>query len=163
MTTDGRTMPAARGSAIQVELTSLANGPYAVGHVDGLAVLARGGAPGDTVLARVTRSHARHLEAVVESVLAPGPARRVAPCPFYPECGGCSWQHLDYPAQLAAKAANVERELHRLGVAPELSRRRFRRLPNGGTGGGSGCMSIARGDWGSCAPRAAARSRSTAA
>jgi 23S rRNA (uracil1939-C5)-methyltransferase len=119
MTTEGRTIPAAtRGSTIQVELTSLANGPYAVGHVDGLAVLARGGAPGDTVLASVTRAHARHLEAVVESVLVPGPARRIAPCPYYPECGGCSWQHLDYAAQLAAKAANVARELARLGVAP---------------------------------------------
>ena len=119
MTTQGPAVPATRGSTIQVELTSLANGPYAVGHIEGRAVLVRGGAPGDTVLARVTRRHARHLEAVVESVLAPGPARRAPPCPYYPECGGCSWQHLDYAAQLAAKGANVERELRRLGVAPE--------------------------------------------
>jgi 23S rRNA (uracil1939-C5)-methyltransferase len=105
---------------IQVELTSLANGPYAVGHVDGLAVLVRGGAPGDTVLARVTRRHARHLEAEVESVLMPGPARRSAPCPYYGECGGCDWQHVEYSAQLAAKVANVERELGRLGAVPEV-------------------------------------------
>ncbi|HWN81881.1 MAG TPA: 23S rRNA (uracil(1939)-C(5))-methyltransferase RlmD, partial [Candidatus Udaeobacter sp.] len=61
--------------------------------------------------------HARYLTAEVQAVLAPGPARREPPCPYVATCGGCSWQHIDYPAQLAAKLANVTREFARLGIS----------------------------------------------
>ncbi len=104
-----------KAGEIQITLESLGHGPHAIGHLDGQAVFVRGGAPGDEVTARVTRRHARHLVAELVEILKPGPSRRDPPCPAYPLCGGCSWQHLDYPAQLAAKVANVRRELARLG------------------------------------------------
>jgi 23S rRNA (uracil1939-C5)-methyltransferase len=97
-----------------LELTDLAHGPYAVGRLDGQAVLVRGGAPGDLVVARIARRHARYLEAEILEVRRPGPGRRTAPCHHYPDCGGCSWQHLEYSGQLAAKASSVRRELARI-------------------------------------------------
>jgi 23S rRNA (uracil1939-C5)-methyltransferase len=95
-------------------LESLGHGPFAIGRWEGQAVLVRGGAPGDEVVARVTRRHARHLEAGIVAIRRPGPGRRPAPCVAYPQCGGCSWQHLVYSDQLAAKVGNVRRELARL-------------------------------------------------
>lgn len=101
-------------AAIELTLESLGHGPFAIGRLAGQAVLVRGGAPGDEITARITRRHARYLEAVITAIRRPGPGRRAAPCPAYPLCGGCSWQHLHYPDQLAAKVANVKRELKRL-------------------------------------------------
>ncbi len=95
-------------------LTSLSHCPFAVGHRDGQAVLVRGGAPGDEVRARVVRRHARYLIADLVAVHRAGAARRAAPCPFHPVCGGCPWQQVTYPEQLEAKVANVRREMARL-------------------------------------------------
>ncbi|MGH2398411.1 MAG: 23S rRNA (uracil(1939)-C(5))-methyltransferase RlmD [bacterium] len=39
------------------------------------------------------------------------PERMVPRCPHFGPCGGCLWQHLDYPAQLRAKQAIVTESL----------------------------------------------------
>jgi 23S rRNA (uracil1939-C5)-methyltransferase len=103
-----------RATQFEIELTDLAHGPFAVGRLEGQAVLVRGGVPGDRVIVRVTRRHARHLVADIVRILHPGPGRRRAPCPFHPACGGCPWQDVRYSDQLAAKVKNVRREVIRL-------------------------------------------------
>ncbi len=43
----------------------------------------------------------------LDEINAPGPDRVAAPCPHAGVCGGCLWQHLAYPAQLAEKQRGV--------------------------------------------------------
>ena len=38
------------------------------------------------------------------------------PCPHFGRCGGCQWQHLEYPAQLEQKTALVSEALERGGL-----------------------------------------------
>jgi 23S rRNA (uracil1939-C5)-methyltransferase len=43
------------------------------------------------------------------------PRRQVPPCGYVGTCGGCSWQHLRYDAQLQAKQKSVDDALRRIG------------------------------------------------
>lgn len=73
--------------------------------------------PGERVRARVYRNHRNFSEADLLEVLTPSPHRVAAPCPLFGTCGGCQYQHLAYPEQLAWKRRQVEELLrHMAGV-----------------------------------------------
>ena len=71
--------------------------------------------PGETVTARVVRQKKNFGEADLLSVTEASPDRVAPPCPYFGRCGGCSYQHIAYPRQLAIKAAQVEQTLRRVG------------------------------------------------
>jgi 23S rRNA (uracil1939-C5)-methyltransferase len=56
----------------------------------------------------------RFAEAEVTATLAPSPRAVEAPCPHFAQCGGCTWQDLDYAAQLDCKRGFVADALARL-------------------------------------------------
>jgi 23S rRNA (uracil1939-C5)-methyltransferase len=98
-----------------LEITALGNGPEAVGRHEGRVIFVPGAAPGDRMRVRVIEEHRNYARAVVMHRCDDGPARREPPCPWVDACGGCPWQHVAYERQLAAKAANVEDALARIG------------------------------------------------
>lgn len=101
---------------MRLTLESLAYGGDAIARMpDGRTAFVSGGCPGDTVEARLLSEHERFARMRVDTVLDPSPDRVEAPCPYFDECGGCQWQHVAYPAQLAAKQAAVTDALTRIG------------------------------------------------
>ena len=111
--------PVRKGEELELRIDSLAYGGNGVGRSDGFVVFARGGLPGDTVRARVTKVKRGFAEGVVTDLLEASPARVEAPCRHFGECGGCRFQHLDYDAQLAEKERQVRDALVRIGRFPE--------------------------------------------
>jgi len=107
--------PVVKDQELELTVDSLAYGGNGVARLNGFVVFVRRGLPGDTVRARVTKVQRRHAEALVTEVLSPGPQRVDAPCAHYPACGGCRFQDLAYDAQIAAKQAQVEDALRRIG------------------------------------------------
>jgi 23S rRNA (uracil1939-C5)-methyltransferase len=107
-----------------VTVDRLTYGSEGVARCNGLAVFVTGAAPGEVVRAKVRKVHRRHVDADLVDVVNPS-ADRVAPrCLHFEEgCGGCCWQHVSYPAQLAAKAASVRDSLERLGGFRDLPMR----------------------------------------
>jgi 23S rRNA (uracil1939-C5)-methyltransferase len=99
---------------LELSVDDLAFGGQGVARAGGFVVFCSDAAPGDRVRARVRRVRRRFAEAVVEEVLEAGPGRVAAPCPYVPRCGGCRLQHMDYEAQLAAKARQVADHLERI-------------------------------------------------
>ena len=96
-------------------IESLAHGPHGVARVDGKVHFVRGASPGDEVEIEVEEDHRSFAYARVTRVLAAGPVRRDAPCPYLPRCGGCPWQHVTYAAQAEAKQESVRDLLARVG------------------------------------------------
>lgn len=60
--------------------------------------------PGESVTARFKKRSKDGPKAELVSIDAPSPARVTPRCPYAGSCGGCKWQHVDYPAQLRGKA-----------------------------------------------------------
>jgi 23S rRNA (uracil1939-C5)-methyltransferase len=101
---------------VELSIEALASGGEGVGRDPrGRVVFVAFTAPGDRVRARVVERRARFARATLEGVLEPGPARVAPPCGVFGECGGCTWQHVDYPAQVEAKREILRDALVRLG------------------------------------------------
>ena len=74
-----------------------------------------GGAPGDTVDVQLTKIKSSFLEGRVTTVKQLSPSRSQPFCTHFGLCGGCSWQHIGYDAQLVYKQKQVADNLQRLG------------------------------------------------
>src|SRR5512135_3304920 len=88
----------------EVNLTGLVYGGDALGRLpDGRAVFVPFGLPGERVRLRLVEEKRGHARAELVEVLAPSPQRIQPRCAHFGYCGGCQYQHLPYPEQLAAK------------------------------------------------------------
>ncbi|MGD6818720.1 23S rRNA (uracil(1939)-C(5))-methyltransferase RlmD [Metabacillus sp. 113a] len=74
-----------------------------VGYFKKQVVFVYGALPGEEVVARVTKLHAKFAEAEIKKIRKASPHRVKAPCPYFGKCGGCQLQHLDYQQQLKEK------------------------------------------------------------
>ena len=102
------------GMTVELTIGDLAHGGAAVGRLGELVIFVQGAAPGERVRARITEHRRTFARAVVEEVMEPSPDRVEPPCPFFRAgCGGCQWQFLSYPAQLAAKQRILRDQLRR--------------------------------------------------
>jgi len=98
-----------------VEITDLAYDGKSVGAIDGKITFLDRGLPGETVSARLIKKKARHNVGRVQEILTKSPDRISAPCGHFEECGGCTWQDLDYNKQLFYKRKQVVDCLEHLG------------------------------------------------
>jgi len=86
-----------------------------VARVNGLVIFLEGGAPGDVVDARLTKIKSSFLEGKVTAIKALSPHRSTPFCVHFGNCGGCSWQHIEYQTQLIYKQKQVADNLERIG------------------------------------------------
>ncbi|NTU71665.1 MAG: 23S rRNA (uracil(1939)-C(5))-methyltransferase RlmD, partial [Coriobacteriia bacterium] len=104
----------ARVNSLTIE--SLAYGGDGVAHLeDGRTAFVAGTVPGDVVDFELLEDHPRFVKGRAAEVLTASPDRITAPCPYFGVCGGCTWQHVSYAAQLTAKRRAVLDALTRIG------------------------------------------------
>ena len=81
---------------------------------DGQVVFVKGAIPGDIVGVTVQKRRRRHLEGKVSNIIKASPDRIEAVCDHFGVCGGCSWQHMSYEAQLRHKQTEINEAMRRI-------------------------------------------------
>jgi len=114
-----RAADAGETEKLRLSLTDMAFEGGAIGRYDSQVVFAAYGIPGEEAVVEIERRSKDYLMGRVVEVLSPSPHRVEAPCPYYGSCGGCQWQHIDYPFQVELKARVVGEQLRRIGKFEE--------------------------------------------
>ena len=96
-------------------IESLDHEARGIARLDGKTIFIEGALPGELVEFESHRRKPTYEVARLTRVLEPS-ANRVTPrCPHFGVCGGCSMQHVDMAAQVAAKQRVLEDNLHFIG------------------------------------------------
>lgn len=90
-------------SPIPVKIEKLVYKGFGIGKWDKWTVFVPNVYPGDEIEAQVTQKKRRHLMAKCVKITTPSPLRTTAPCPHFPDCGGCQILDVSYETQLVLK------------------------------------------------------------
>lgn len=73
---------------------------------------------GETVAVEITEVKKNFARAKLLRVEKAAPGRVEPPCVYFGKCGGCQYQHIDYPAQLSLKHKQIADLFERVGKIP---------------------------------------------
>ena len=105
---------------MSVVIESLDREGRGIAHVEGKAVFIEGGLPGELVSYASYRRKPSYEHATATAIHEASAEREEPRCPHFGVCGGCSMQHLELRAQVAAKQRVLEDSLWHIGkVQPE--------------------------------------------
>ncbi len=100
----------------KVTITGIADKGRSVGRdAEGQVIFVEGAVPGDVVDVLVYRKKKGFMIGAAQTFHHYSSDRVDPFCRHFDQCGGCKWQHLDYPAQLRHKQQVVENAMQRIG------------------------------------------------
>src|SRR5215475_11893428 len=103
-------MSSAQATRCELQATALDDAGAGIGASGAISVHVGDLLPGERAEVVIEHFSPHRPEAwgrIIKRIGPPSPARVAPVCPGFGRCGGCVWQHLAYPAQLAAKHARV--------------------------------------------------------
>jgi tRNA/tmRNA/rRNA uracil-C5-methylase (TrmA/RlmC/RlmD family) len=103
------------GQHVILHITDVAFGGEGVGRVDDFVVFVPFVLVDEEVEAELVEVKKQFARARLLRVVRPSAARVSPPCRFFGECGGCQYQHIDYPTQLELKRKQVADLFERIG------------------------------------------------
>lgn len=106
-----------------LKINDVAFGGNGVGRSGGKVVFVPFTIEDEEVAVQITRQKKNFAEAELLAVEKPSPHRVAPVCRYFGQCGGCSYQHIEYNHQLEIKARQVEQTLKRVGRLGEIPMR----------------------------------------
>src|SRR6202167_4376973 len=96
-------------------IEKLVYGGNGLSRLDGKVVLTPFVLPDEVVRVEIERAKNDLWRGRLIEVLQPSPSRVTPGCPYFQRCGGCQYQHIDYPFQLEQKREILREALQRVG------------------------------------------------
>ncbi len=113
--TEKNNSPVQAGKSYSLSVTGLGHSGEGVGRIQDFTVFVPNALPGETIEVLIKEVKRTYARGKVLRVISPAPERCQPLCAVYDQCGGCQLQHLEYPAQLAAKRQIVLDSITRIG------------------------------------------------
>ena len=108
---------------VDLKIEDVAFGGKGVARENGKAVFIPFTIDGESVSAKITREKKQFAEAELVDLRETSSHRVEPPCPYFGQCGGCAYQHIDYAHQLAIKSRQVHDVLQRIGKLKDVPMR----------------------------------------
>ena len=110
-----------KGSDVELKIESLAFGGMGVAHLHEMVTFVKNAIPGQKVNARITKKRSSYMEARSLEVLSESPHFMEVKCEHFADCGGCTFQNLDYAQQITAKEMQIKEVFQRIGGFPNFA------------------------------------------
>ncbi len=104
-----------KNDLVEINIEDIGTDGQGIGRVDGMTVFVAGALPGEKVSAKIILLKKKYAVGKLLDILEPSPMRVKPACPIFSKCGGCTLQHLAYPAQLEYKQRRVKDCIERIG------------------------------------------------
>lgn len=104
-----------KDSVYTLEITGMNHQGQGVARFDNFTVFIDGAILGEKVEVRIDNVKKTYAVGNLIKIINPSPNRINPACPVFPNCGGCSLQHLSYKAQLNFKTDLVRQSIKRIG------------------------------------------------
>ena len=110
-----------KNDEFELNITGYTSEGGGVGKKDGMAVFVENAAVGDVIKCHVIKAKKTYAVGKAVKVLKPSPERITPECPAFLSCGGCSFAHIKYEAELKLKSDKVKDAFLRIGhLSPDI-------------------------------------------
>jgi 23S rRNA (uracil1939-C5)-methyltransferase len=106
---------------IQANIESMAFKGHGVARVNGKVFFIPYSVIGDKAWIKIIEKKKNYSIGKLIQLIEPSPWRANPPCPFFGQCGGCQWQHINDSVQINSKEEILKEILKRLGGLKEIS------------------------------------------
>ncbi|WP_206458340.1 23S rRNA (uracil(1939)-C(5))-methyltransferase RlmD [Anaerovorax sp. IOR16] len=108
------------GEVYKIEIIDMGMEGEGIGKVDGMAVFVEGAIVGDLAEVEITQVKKSFARGKVLSLIQKSEHRILPQCSYAEECGGCTFQSMDYEGQLSLKQKWVSDRLQRIGGVTDV-------------------------------------------
>ena len=103
------------GQRLELDITTVAFGGDGIGRHENFVIFVPFVIEGERVEVEIVEVRRRFATADLVRVITPSPHRVAPQCPYYANCAGCQYQHIDYAHQLELKRAQIRDVFQRIG------------------------------------------------